>query len=117
MVIDKNAITKSKIAAALYIKNGKKYNLKKTDFEDIVNDVFDEFLNKLIDKKTIQINKLGKFELKLVKEREMFNNFTQEKIVVPKQYKLKFSQFNSLRAEIKAIKTSPAKAKKSKIKS
>ena len=66
------------------------FGLSKKDCNDIVNDIIEEIIVGLIDKKFVKIHNFGTFKIKSKKERIGRNPKTKENVMIPSRNVISF---------------------------
>lgn len=74
---------------------------KKQDVEDIVNQVFDQICNGIIEDGKVMINNFGTFEKVAIKPHYGVHPITGEKLAINSSYRIYFSASNKLKTLIK----------------
>jgi len=81
-----NNITRDEIAE--YINE--EFGLSKKDCNDIVNDIIEEIIKGLVDKKFVKIHNFGTFKIKNKNERIGRNPKTKETVMIPSRNVISF---------------------------
>lgn len=81
----------------------KKYDFYQKDIEPIVNSVFEELEELLVEKRETHIHGFGKFSLKTIPCRTVPHPGTGKMITIPKQYGISFTPMPKLKKRISKI--------------